>query len=225
MLLHLQSPPSPAVAASEVVASEPFTSAAAAAAATFRPCTPAAASEVVEQGVGMGYGVWEIGSIRASAAAAAYILPTAVAATSPVVASVAWGKDIPWGWTTGAVTSPPSHLNVPPSHLNVPPPHLTSPPSPFPTPVFPSIPLRRMGAGSNEAAARANQAKGGTMWRRVLAGLKEVGQAVKEISRLLFSTQSPTEDSSSALPGRHAQGAMRRRVLPELKGVGEVVRG
>ncbi|CAI5532864.1 unnamed protein product [Closterium sp. Naga37s-1] len=58
-----------------------------------------------------------------------------------------------------------------------------SPPSPFPPPVFPSIPQRRMGAGSNEAAARANQAEGpphaqGAMRQHVLAGLKEVGQAV-----------------------------------------------
>ncbi|CAI5990591.1 unnamed protein product [Closterium sp. NIES-64] len=73
---------------------------------------------------------------------------------------------------------PPTHR---PLRLCPPPRAVTSPPSPFP-PVFPSIPQRHMGAGSNEAAARANQAEGGikegAMQRRVLAGLTEVGQAV-----------------------------------------------
>ncbi|CAI5956121.1 unnamed protein product [Closterium sp. NIES-65] len=79
-----------------------------------------------------------------------------------------------------------------------------SPPSPFP-PVFPSIPQRHMGAGSNEAAARANQAEGG--------GASGVG--LKNI------LPSPSPSPSHLNP--HAQGAMQRRVLAGLTEVGQAV--
>ncbi|CAI5989256.1 unnamed protein product [Closterium sp. NIES-65] len=78
------------------------------------------------------------------------------------------------------------------------------PPSPFP-PVFPSIPQRHMGAGSNEAAARANQAEGG--------GASGVG--LKNI------LPSPSPSPSHLSP--HAQGAMQRRVLAGLTEVGQAV--
>ncbi|CAI5995493.1 unnamed protein product [Closterium sp. NIES-65] len=122
--------------------------------------------------------------------------------------------------------SPPSHLNVPPSHLAALPTRSPSSPLPPPFPLL-SSPQSPCDAWEQRATRQRHVL---TRLKEVgqavvLAGLKDVGHAVKEISRLLFSTQSPTEDSSSALPGRPAQGAMRRRVLPELKGVGEVVRG